>query len=139
MPDVYSDVKTRQQPADLSSASALSPIPPAALAWRRRAIRLSWLMTFVGGLGLSALPGPKGSSDTVTYSEDGGRKVAIHKFTYIRNYGVPFHVARVDLDDAGNMKNFTIKGDSGLFGNFAVAFAISVGLLMLWGRRRRDT
>ena len=139
MPDVYSDVKTRQQPIGVPSGSALEPIPPAALAWRRRAIRLCWLMTFVGGLGLSALPGPKGSSDTITYADDGGRQVAIHKFNYIRNYGVPFHVARTDLDDAGNITNFTIKGDSGLFGNFAVAFAISVGLLMLWGRRRRDT
>lgn len=137
MPDVYSDIKARQRSVDAASALPLAPIPPAALAWRRRAIRLCWLMTFVGGLGLSAIPGPKGSSDTITYSEEGGRQVQIHQFFYSRHYGVPFHVARVDLDDAGNMKNFTVKGDSGVFGNFAVAFLLSVGLLTLWGRRRR--
>ena len=139
MPDVYSDVKTRQQPIDVPSASAVAPISPESLAWRRRAIRLSWVMTIVGGLALSAIPGPKGASDTISISEENGRKVQIHKFFYSRHYGVPFHVARTDLDDAGNVNNFTIKGDSGLFGNFAVAFVLSIGLLALWGRRRRDT
>jgi hypothetical protein len=139
MPDVYSDLKTRQQPIEAVSGAALAPIPATALAWRRRAIRLCWVMTFIGGLGLSAIPGPKGASDTITYSDEGGRKVQVHKFFYSRHYGVPFHVARADLDDAGKIDDFTIKGDSNVFGNFAVAFVISVGLLFWRGRRRRDT
>ena len=136
MPDVYTDHRTLEQ--GFQSPAALAPIPAATVARRRRALRLCLFLTVVGGIGLNFVPGPKGSEHTVSTVTVNGVKTQIHKFAFSRPYGMPFVVARAELDDDGGMKNIKVNASTGVFGNFAVVFAIAFGLLALLGRRRRN-
>jgi hypothetical protein len=137
MADVLTDYKARQQ-EDATPAGAVAPIPAKTISRRRRALRFCMFLTLVGGIGLNIAPGPKGSSDTVSSVTVNGVKTPIHKFSFSRPYGIPFVVARTEIDDAGNIKNLRVNASTGIFGNFAVAFAVSLGLLALIGRRRRN-
>jgi hypothetical protein len=137
MPDLSTDYRTKQGQFQ-SSAGLVAPLPPATIARRRRALRLCLFLTIVGGIGLNLVPGPKNGDDTVSSANINGVRVQVHKYTFSKPYGVPFVVARAELDDAGGMKDLKVDAGTGIFGNFGVAFAISFGLLALLGRRRRN-
>jgi hypothetical protein len=133
MSEVSSELKTRQAPAAMPSA--LEPLPVATLARRRRLVRWSALLVFLGGIGLSVIPGPKASSHVIHTETDNGVTTTTHKFTYNQPYGVPFVVARAELDDQGGIRRFEIPG-TGVLGNFAVSFGIVFALSAFLGRRR---
>src|SRR4051812_8730085 len=118
MPELSSDVRTRQQPVDMPSA--LSPIPHATLIRRRRLLRWGGLATFLLGIGLSVIPGPKGSSHTVSTKIENGVTTQVHQFSFSRHYGVPFSTARTDYNDDGSIKDFRIEADKFL-ANLGVA------------------
>jgi hypothetical protein len=140
MSEYSTPVKTRQQPGiDASEPDDLAPIPPAALARRRRLVRLAGLLTFVGGLGLSAIPGPKiGTQTRITETENGVTTV-VHKFSYRRTYGMPFPVANAEFDEGNEIRKLGVEGEEvfGLFGNLAVAFGIVIVGSVVIGLRRR--
>ena len=142
MSEYSTPVKTRQQPGiGATEPSDLLPIPPAALARRRRLVRLAGLLTLVGGLGLSTIPGPKTGRQTQITETERGVTTVVHKFSYHRLYGVPFPVANAEFDEAGEIRRFGMDDEQilGVFGNMAVAFGIvMVGSLLFGLRRRRE-
>jgi len=135
MPELSSDVRSRPQPVE--GPSAVAAVPQATLARRRRLIRWGGLATFVLGIGLSAIPGPKGSSHTVTTEVENGVTSQVHHFSFTRHFGVPFTTARLDYKDDGSIKDFTVEGDTFL-GNLGAALIIVIGASMFLGRKRRD-
>src|ERR1043165_4376776 len=139
MREVETDYRTREQPVAQASevVSVPMPLPPKTLARRKRLMRYGGLITFVLALGLSAIPGPKGSSNTVTYSTDHGVKTQVHHFFFSRHVGLPFTTGRADYNDDGTIRDIRIEGD-GFLGNFVVALAIVIGASIFIGRRRRD-
>jgi hypothetical protein len=101
-------------------------------------VNLAGIIGIVGGLGLSVIPGPKGSSrETITEREQGVTTV-VHKFTYHRTFGVPFVVARAELEEDGEMKKLSVDGKDalGIVGNVAVAIGMVLVLSLFFGRRR---
>ena len=138
MSELLSQEKTRQQPAFDPAPAELAPLPPQALARRRRIVRLVGLMTVVGGLGLSAIPGPKRSSHAQITETENGRTTVIHRFTYHRPYGAPFVVAKAEFDEEGSIDKFGIDGENlpGILGNMVVAFGIAMVAAFFLGRRR---
>jgi hypothetical protein len=136
MPETYPDYKTREQPAEAALGhGALAPLPEKTLARRRRLIRYGGVMTFLLAMGLSAIPGPKGSSDTISYVTERGVKTEVRQFFFSRHLGLPFATGRIDYEDNGAVRKVAIKGP-GFLGNLAVAFAIVVALSIFMGRRR---
>ena len=135
MPELDTEYKTRQQPIDV--ASGLAVLPPKTLARRRRLLRYGGVMAFLLSAGLSAIPGPKGSSDILKMSNENGAKVMVHQFSFSRNLGLPFAAGRAEYNDDGTIKDIQIEGP-GLLGNFGVALAIVIGASIFIGRRRRD-
>jgi hypothetical protein len=135
MTELYEDYRARQQPIDASSA--LAPLPAKTLARRRRMIRYGGLMTVLLTLGLSAIPGPKGSSNTTEVVTDHGTTIQVRRFFYSRHVGLPFTTGRADYNDDGSIKDIKIEG-SGFFGNFWVSLATVIVIAILIGRRRRD-
>src|ERR1043165_7670635 len=103
MSELQTDYKTRQQPIDV--ASGLAPMPARTLARRRRIIRYGWLATLLPGLGLSAIPGPKGSSHTVKSVTVNGGTVQVHQFDFSRPIGLPFATGRASIADDGSIKD----------------------------------
>ena len=136
MTEQSTDYKTRQQPID-AAETGLAPMPVATLKRRRRVLQFGWLGVFVLGLGFSAIPGPKGSSETISYVGEGRAQTAVHEFYYSRHLGRPFTAGRIDLNDDGSVKSVSMKGD-GLLSNFGVALLIMIGVSIYIGRRRRD-
>jgi hypothetical protein len=139
MSEFTSQVKTRQQPGIAATEPAdVAPLPPATLVRRRRLVRFAALMTFVAGFGLSAVPGPKGSSHQQVTQTDRGVTTVVHKFAYYRPYGVPFVVARAELGESGEIKSLAMRGEGtvGILGNLAVALGLVIVLSLLLGRRR---
>ena len=134
MPELRTDYKTRQQQVDFGSG--LSTLPPATVARRRRLLRWGGVMTFLLGIGLSVIPGPKGSSHTITAVEENGAKTQVHQFFFSRHLGLPFQTGRADYKDDGSISDVTFHGE-GFLGNIAVAFAIVVGASIFMGRKRR--
>ena len=133
--------KTRQQPGiDAAPTAGIISLPPAALARRRRVVRLVGLVTVVIGLGLSAIPGPKTGKQTDITETENGVTTVTHKFSYHQAYGMPFAVARAEFDEAGEIRKFGADGQEilGLFGNLAVALAIAILGAVALGRRRRE-
>ena len=94
-------------------------------------------MTFVLGIGLSAIPGPKGSSHTITTEVDNGVTSQVHHFNFSRHFGVPFETARLDYKDDGSIKSFQAEGVAFLE-NLAVALVIVIGASLFFGRKRRN-
>jgi hypothetical protein len=140
MSQITSQVKTREQRGgEVPAAAGLAPIPQATLARRRRLVNLAGILGLIGGLGLSTIPGPKGSSYVKITETERGVTTVVHKYTYHRTYGVPFVVARAELEENGEMKKLSIDGkDSlGIVGNMAVAIGV-VLILSLFFRRRPD-
>lgn len=138
MPDSSTDYKTREQAVDPAIATAaLAPLPEKTLARRRRLMRYGGVMTFFLAVGLSALPGPKGSSRTVTYVTERGVKAQVQQFFFSRHLGLPFQTGRIDYRDDGEIKSVKFEG-SGFLGNLAVAFAVVVGASIFIGRRRPE-
>jgi hypothetical protein len=135
MTELHTDYKTRQQPIEY--ASALAPLPAATLARRRRLMRYGGLMTFLLGVALSAIPGPKGSSHTITTSVVNGVKTQVHQYFFSRHLGLPFETGRIDYNDDASIKKVVFKGD-GFLGNIGLAFAIVIGASIFLGRRRRN-
>ena len=135
MPELYEDYQTRQQPIETSSV--LEPLPAKTLARRRRMIRYGGLMTVMLTLGMSAIPGPKGSSNTTDIVTDHGVSTKVHHFFYSRHIGLPFTTGRADYNDDGSIKSIKVKGE-GFLGNFWVSLAIVIVSAILIGRRRRD-
>ena len=136
MPETYPEYKTREQPVDAAAGhGALAPLPPKTLARRRRLIRYGGVMTFLLALGISAIPGPKGSSDVTTYVTDRGVKTEVRQFFFSRHLGLPFTTGRIDYEDDGSVKKVVVKGP-GFLGNLAVAFAAVVVMSIFMGRRR---
>ena len=138
MSELLSQEKTRQHAGfDEASPTDLAPLPPLALARRRRLVRLAGLLTLVGGLGLSAIPGPKGSSHVQITETENGTTTVVHKFSYYRTYGVPFAVAKTEFDESGEMKSASVQGENfvGLFGNMALALAIVLAGAFVLRRR----
>src|SRR6185503_5257 len=124
MPEVYTDYKTRRQPID--AGSALAPLPPTTLARRRRLFRYGGLVTFLLAVGLSLIPGPKGSSHTITPTVEHGVKTQVHQYFFSRHVGLPFTTGRADYNDDGSIKDISMNGD-GFLGNFCVALALVIG------------
>lgn len=135
MPEVSSEVRTRQQPVDIPSP--LAPLPQSTLARRRRLLRWGGLATFLVGVGLSVIPGPKGSSHTVSTNIENGVKTQVHQYFFSRHYGVPFSTGRADYNDDGSIKDFRIEADNFL-GNLGVALVIVIGASIFLGRKRRN-
>jgi len=135
MPELHTDQKTRQPSVDFTSA--VSPLPPTTIARRRRLLRWSGVMAILLCLALSAIPGPKGSSHTITPSIENGVKTQVQKFFFSRHIGLPFQTGRADYNDDGSIRDITVHGD-GFLGNFVVAFLIVIGVSIFIGRRRRD-
>lgn len=135
MTELHTDYKTRQQP--IESASALAPLPPATLARRRRLMRYGGVVTVLLAAALSVIPGPKGSSHTITPSVVNGVKTQVHQYFFSRHLGLPFETGRIDYNDDASIKNVVFKGD-GFLGNIGVAFAMVIGASIFIGRRRRD-
>ena len=137
------DLETARRPTagpeiggKLAAAHVVSPV---VIQRRRRLIHLIGLVTFLGGIGLSAIPGPKGSADAVSQVKENGVTTTVHKFSYYRPYGAPFPVARAEFNETGGgIKRFEMTGDGafGIFANMAVAFALALGASLLLGRRR---
>ena len=87
MPETFTDYKTREQPVDPAAGPRpLAPLPEKTLARRRRLIRYGGVMTFLLAIGLSAIPGPKGSSNTITFVTERGVR------TQVRRYASSFSV-----------------------------------------------
>jgi hypothetical protein len=119
------------------ATGALAPLPEKTLARRRRLIRYGGVMTFLLAAGLSAIPGPKGSSNTITYVSERGVQTQVHEFFFSRHLGLPFQTGRIDYKDDREIRSVSFKGP-GFLGNLAVAFAMVVGASIFIGRRRRD-
>src|SRR3954464_4268864 len=128
MPELRTDHKTRQQQVDY--ASAVSTLPAATITRRRRLLRWGGVMTFFLGVGLSVIPGPKGSSYTSTAVEENGAKTQVQQFVFSRHLGLPFQTGRADYKDDGSIKDVTFNGE-GFLGNIGVAFALVVGASIL--------
>lgn len=141
MPELHTDDRTRQQPAyggtGWHEGTGLLPLPAKTLARRKRLMRYGGLLAFVLSLGLSAIPGPKGSSNTISIRTEHGIKTQIHEFYFSRHFGRPFTTGRLDYNDDGSIKNIRFEGD-GVLGNFVVALAIVIGASIFIGRRRPD-
>ena len=135
MTELQTDYKTRQQPIDYGSA--LAPLPPTTLARRRKLLRYGGLMAVLLGLAISAIPGPKGSSNTISHTTVNGVKTQVHQFFFSRQLGLPFQTGRADYNDDGSIRRVTFHGE-GFLGNIGVAFAIVLGASIFIGRRRRD-
>jgi hypothetical protein len=135
MPQLFSDIRTRQEPIDMPSG--LAALPPATLARRRRLLRWAGVFTFLVAAGLSAIPGPKGASDTITFRNENGAKTQVHQFFFSRHYGLPFSPARADYNDDGSIRRVSIKPEAFL-GNLGVALVIVIGASIFLGRRRRE-
>jgi hypothetical protein len=135
MPELYEDYKTQLPPID--APSALEPLPAKTLARRRRMIRYGGLMKVMLTLGMSAIPGPKGSSNTIEILTEHGMTTQVRHFYYSRHFGLPFMVGRLDYNDDGSIRNVSAKGE-GFLGNFWVSLAIVIVSSILIGRRRRD-
>ena len=138
MPDSFTDYKTREQAVDPAIApGALAPLPEKTLARRRRLIRYGGVMTFFLAVGLSALPGPKGSSQTISYVTERGVQTQVRQFFFSRHLGLPFETGRIDYQDDGEIRSVRFDG-SGFLGNLAVAFALVVVASIFIGRRRPE-
>jgi hypothetical protein len=138
MPETHTDYKTRAQPTERATGGvAVAPLPEKTLARRRRLIRYGGVMTFLLAIGLSAIPGPKGSSNTITVVTERGVQTQVRQFFFSRHFGLPFTTGRIDYEDNGAVKKVSVKGP-GFLGNLGVAFAIVVALSIFMGRRRRD-
>ena len=138
MPETFTDYKTREQPVDPAAGPGpLAPLPEKTLARRRRLIRYGGVMTFLLAIGLSAIPGPKGSSNTITFVTERGVRTQVRQFFFSRHLGLPFTTGRIDYEDNGAVKKVSVKGP-GFLGNLGVAFAIVVALSIFMGRRRPD-
>jgi hypothetical protein len=136
MPETHTDYRTRAEPSERATGwVALAPLPEKTLARRRRLIRYGGVMTFLFAMGLSAIPGPKGSSDITTYVTERGVKTEIRQFFFSRHVGLPFATGRIDYEDNGSVRSVSVKGP-GFLGNLAVAFAAVVVLSIFMGRRR---
>ena len=136
MPETYTDYKTREQPVEAAPGhGALSPLPEKTLARRRRLIRYGGVMTFLLAMGISAIPGPKGSSNTITFVTERGVQTQVRQFFFSRHLGRPFTTGRIDYEDDGSVRRVSVKGP-GFLGNLAVAFAMVVVLSIFMGRRR---
>jgi hypothetical protein len=134
MPELSPEVRTPQQAAGMPSA--VLPLPPATLTRRRRLLRWGGLATFILGIGLSAIPGPKGSSHTVTTSVDNGARTQIHQFFFSRHYGLPFTTGRTDYNDDGTIKDFNVEAE-GFLGNLGAALVMVIAASIFLGRKRR--
>src|SRR3954468_11897959 len=98
MPEVQTDYRKREK--DFATATASSSLLPATtIARRRRLLRWGGVMTFLLGVGLSVILGPKGSSHTITSIEENGAKTQVHQFFFSRQLGVPFQTGRADYND----------------------------------------
>src|SRR4051794_24278961 len=138
MSEQHTDYRERERPIDSASErGALAPMPAATLLRRKRLIRYGGLVTFLLAVGMSAIPGPKGSSQTVESTVDGGVKTQVQRFFFSRHVGLPFATGRADYNDDGTIKDVSFHG-SGFLGNFLLALAIVVGASIFIGRRRRD-
>ena len=135
MPELSSDVRSRPQPVE--GSSAVAPVPQATLARRRRLIRWGGLATFVLGMGLSAIPGPKGSSHTVTTEVENGVTSQVHHFFFSRHFGLPFETARLDYNDDGSLKDLSVEG-GGFLENLGAALVIVICTSMFLRRKRRE-
>ena len=137
MPELDTEYETRRTASQRATESrGLEPLPARTLARRRLLYRYCGPLTFVIGLGLSVIPGPKGSSHTVETKTEHGLTTQIHKYAFTRGIGVPFRTGTaVYGDDA--IDNIRIEGH-GFFGNCAVALGIVMVGAVVVGRRRRD-
>lgn len=138
MPELNTDYK-RGDPQFITATrtTSLSALPAATIARRRRLLRWGGVMTLILGIGFSVIPGPKGSSHTISSVEVNGTKTQVQQFFFSRHLGLPFQTGRIDYNDDGSTKNVVFHGE-GFLGNIAVAFAIVVGMSIFLGRRRRD-
>lgn len=134
MSELYSDSKTRLGTEFVRSP--LAPLPEPALARRRRLVRSMAALTFVGGLGLSVIPGPKtGVEHRVTSSNERGVKTQVHEFSFGRKYGLPFRTAQAHMAPSSEVERVSVH-PGGVLGNLAFALACAIGLSMLLNRRR---
>jgi hypothetical protein len=102
-------------------------------------VRLGGLVTLIGGLALSAIPGPKGSSHIQITETEHGVTTVTRKFTYHQPYGVPFTVVRTEFEESGESRSVRVDGKEalGFIGNLAIALGIVVVFSMLVSRARR--
>jgi hypothetical protein len=136
MPETYRDYN-KQATESVAGFRAVAELPEKTLARRRRLIRYGGIMTFLLAVGLSAIPGPKGSSNTITFVNERGVQTQVRQFFFSRHLGLPFTTGRIDYEDNGAVKKVSVKGP-GFLGNLGVAFAIVVALSIFMGRRRPD-
>jgi hypothetical protein len=135
MSELYSDSKTRV--ATEFVQSPLAPLQEAALARRRRLVRYMAALTFIGGLGLSAIPGAKtGVEHRITSSNDRGARTQVHEFSFGRGYGFPFRTAQSQIAPSGEVERVSLHPE-GVLGNLAFALAGAISLSILLNRRRR--
>jgi hypothetical protein len=95
------------------------------------------MVAFLLTIGFSAIPGPKGSSHTITYASDRGVTTQVHHFFFSRHIGLPFTTGRADYNDDGSIKSIKFEGQ-GLLGNFLVSLAMVILASVFIGRRRPD-
>jgi len=135
MRELKTDYTIRQAPIEMQSA--LAPLPSRTLARRRRLMRWGGLAAVLLSLGLSAIPGPKGSSHTVETRTENGVSTQVHQFFFSRHVGLPFTTGRADYNDDGSIKRVSMYSD-GFLGNLVVALAMVIGVSIFIGRRRQD-
>jgi hypothetical protein len=135
MPRISQDLEPRRQ--QFESSGSLAALPVATLARRRRILRFGGFFTLLLAIGLSVVPGPKGSSETIELVTERGITSQVRRFTFSRRIGIPFSPGKVSYAEDGSIENVSFSGE-GILGNLGVAFALVVGASIFMGRRRRD-
>ena len=132
------DVRDRERHQHHLHASASMPMPISGRtqSHRRRLIRLYGTLTLIGGLALSAIPGPKGSSHTITTSTENGVSTQVHRFSYYRPIGFPFVTGEATLSESGALMDVSVKPGN-VLANLVVSLLVAIGLSLFIGRRRR--
>jgi hypothetical protein len=141
MSEISSEVKTRQQPRlDAAGVPAgLVAISPTTMARRRRFVRVGFLLSILGGLGLSATPRPTYGDHEVKTATLDGVTTQVHEFNFRRDFGIPFTTVKTAIGDHGELKSVSADGAGmvGILGNMLAAAALVIGGSMLIQRRRR--
>jgi hypothetical protein len=95
------------------------------------------LITLLGGIVLSCIPGPKGTTQRITTEYQGNVKTQVVRISYRQPYGVPFAVVQTELDEHGSVRRIETDGTGafGLLGNLATSMLVVVALSALARRR----
>ncbi|HET9426335.1 MAG TPA: hypothetical protein VFO55_13280 [Gemmatimonadaceae bacterium] len=115
-----------------------SPLDPEARRRRRRFVRVVTLLAVLGGVGLSFIPRPMPEQPAVVEVRSGNAVVRTTAGVMSGSHlhGLPFGTATAEMTPTGDLERLSVH-PMGIFGNFAVAVALALGLSVLFRRRRR--